>query len=289
MQIEKSSFPPIVEEYLKLSKRVRAQLVANNGIPPYKMPDKPVGNKCYRCGARDIDFEFSYINYAWVSSDEFCQECLSFDNHVSMYRYLQDKASLPRAFRKACFKDYSDSGKFYPVHKVIQKVIDAWVSKHFPPTTNLDSGYLFGPYGAGKTYLASAVFNQRLGQLSKDYIKQNKQKNKYPLYWQFQMLLAKEKSTFSSGKESYVNSAMNCDLLFLDELGHEYSNIEWSAEVLMRIISYRDANELPTIITTNIMSRSEFEARYGGATASRIFGPWNILDFSGCPDFRGVK
>jgi DNA replication protein DnaC len=74
--------------------------------------------------------------------------------------------------------------------------------------------------------------------------------------------------------------------LVIDDLGIEYSTDKKYAESRINLaLSKREANVLPTIITTNL-STEEFKARYGDRTASRLNGdPLGWQSVKG-PDMR---
>lgn len=106
---------------------------------------------------------------------------------------------------------------------------------------------LRGGYGCGKTHLAAAVANFRIGH------------GHSALFINTPDLLDHLRSTFSPlSTQTYdqrFDEVRNAPLLILDDLGAQ-NNTEWVQEKLYQIFNHRYTAKLPTIITTN----EEFES-----------------------------
>ena len=101
---------------------------------------------------------------------------------------------------------------------------------------------LRGGYGCGKTHLAAAIANMRLGM------------GKPVIFVNTPDLLDHLRAAYSpSASTSYdqrFEQVRNAPLLILDDLGTQ-SNTEWAQEKLYQIFNYRYNARLPTVITTN--------------------------------------
>lgn len=110
---------------------------------------------------------------------------------------------------------------------------------------------LMGTFGTGKTHLAAAIGNYRLGL------------GESPMFVVVPELLDHLRATFSpNSANSYdvlFNQVRTAPLLILDDLGTE-SATPWAREKLYQIINYRYAAKLPTVITTSA-SLQEMDAR----------------------------
>jgi DNA replication protein DnaC len=102
---------------------------------------------------------------------------------------------------------------------------------------------LTGCSGCGKTHLAAAIANARIGE------------GQPALFIVVPDLLDHLRSTFSPSSEiSYdnlFNQIINAPLLIMDDLGTQ-SSTPWAQEKLFQIINHRFNSKLPTIFTTNL-------------------------------------
>lgn len=90
------------------------------------------------------------------------------------------------------------------------------------------------------------------------------------------------------GRPGHVDydSVERAGLLLLDDLAAERSS-DWTGETLYRLIDYRWANLLPTIITTNA-TPAEVRERMGDRVASRLNGMGRVVRMTG-EDRRGSR
>lgn len=99
-----------------------------------------------------------------------------------------------------------------------------------------------GTYGCGKTHLAAAIANHRVGQGLPvlfvvvpdllDYLRASYAPNSPTTY------------------DERFNQVRDVELLILDDLGTQHAT-PWAAEKLYQLLNYRYNAELPTVITTN--------------------------------------
>jgi DNA replication protein DnaC len=101
---------------------------------------------------------------------------------------------------------------------------------------------LEGMYGCGKTHLAAAVGNWRLG------------KGDMVLFITTPDLLDHLRSSYApnadSGYDETFNRVRDAGLLILDDLGVENPS-EWAKEKLFQLLNHRYSHHKPTVITTN--------------------------------------
>jgi len=101
-----------------------------------------------------------------------------------------------------------------------------------------------------------------------------------------------EEERFSGGngtqhqKGRDVEQILDCDLLILDDLGTEYTN-QFTLSCLYNIINNRITRSKSTIINTNL-TQNELRSRYTDRIASRLFGEYKPLLFTGM-DIRAQK
>lgn len=137
-------------------------------------------------------------------------------------------------------------------------------------TTSSRSLLLMGPTGLGKTHLSTAA--------AVEIINAGYDVVYTPAH---AMFTEYESVTFRGSSASQDNTARftECELLILDDLGTEMTNA-FTVATLYNVINTRCITPLPTIINTNC-SRDELRKRYGDRIASRLFGDFLPLIFSG--------
>ncbi|MEG1752105.1 MAG: ATP-binding protein [Clostridia bacterium] len=118
-----------------------------------------------------------------------------------------------------------------------------------------------GPTGTGKTFLIECMANSLIscGNIVHFSTAFNMNQN-----------LLKFHTTFDENKSKYIDPYLECDYLFIDDLGTEpiFKNV--TVEYLTQIISERTLNNKYVIITTNLKI-DEIFSRYGERFASRLF------------------
>jgi len=133
---------------------------------------------------------------------------------------------------------------------------------------------LIGGYGCGKSHLAAAIANERVGH------------NHPVLFVNVPDLLDHLRSTFSPASavsyDERFETVRNTPLLILDDLGTENAT-PWASEKLYQILNYRYSAQLPTVITTN-HHLEEIDARLRSRMSDQdLCQIYTIL----APDFRG--
>lgn len=132
--------------------------------------------------------------------------------------------------------------------------------KNYTDNFRDDNGIcIFGISGNGKTYLATAVFNQLA---DKSVILQNVPE-----------LLSDIRHTYSNdsaaNETDILTPLMECDLLVLDDLGSEKPS-EWVREKLYLVINARYKAGKSLIITSNCNEMKELENIVGSRSYDRI-------------------
>lgn len=134
-----------------------------------------------------------------------------------------------------------------------------------------ESIVLMGPVGRGKTQFAFAMLREMFRRCEKVI---------WPRYFTSaeldSILLEAVKS--EQGDKFRVQDIASQDLLFIDDFGRETSS-ERIRRQYFEIINLRYANNLPTIISTNL-SMEEIARHLSEAIASR-FQEWQIIEFGG--------
>ena len=135
---------------------------------------------------------------------------------------------------------------------------------------------LIGKYGTGKTHLAAAIGNYRLGL------------GEVSMFVVVPDLLDHLRATFSpTSNISYddlFNQVKTSSLLILDDLGTQ-SATPWAREKLYQIFNYRYNAELPTVITTSL-ALEEIDPRIQSRMLdTRVCTTLAIL----APAFRGAS
>lgn len=166
--------------------------------------------------------------------------------------------------------------------------IDAWVAA---TTRWVESWFLWGPYGTGKTGLAVGLAREWLEnewEMSDGGI---------ILFRSVPRLLSDIRGTYNRKDDStepteaeLLEQYTKCALLVLDDLGAEQvKNSGWVEDRLFQIIGERHDNLLPTIFTSNL-SLKEVADRIGERIAWRIaemVGKDHIIHVDG-PNLRDV-
>ncbi len=126
----------------------------------------------------------------------------------------------------------------------------------FNPSTS-DSLLFMGNTGLGKTHLTLAIVYELLN------------KGFDVIYGaSYNLFSAMETEHFDRHTNTSYQSAINCDLLVIDDLGGEFVS-PYIQSLLYNVINTRDLAGRPTIINTNL-SMSDIAERYTPRVASRL-------------------
>ena len=141
------------------------------------------------------------------------------------------------------------SGALLPAYQLMQK----WCNSDFKKILI----FLSGPTGVGKTYLMRAMANELI-----ERGKVVKLVTSFTMNQDFKEFTKKH-------NDELLNKYIDCEVLFIDDLGTEplYRNI--TLEYFYLIINERKMRKLPTIITSNL-DLNDIMERYDERISSRI-------------------
>lgn len=163
------------------------------------------------------------------------------EQHLERVKQLQKHAGLaPREIMRT-FSSYietADNKKALDTAmRYADRIIDGTISK-----LEKNSLYIFGSYGTGKTYLASAIANAVIDG------------EKRVVYTRFGELCRDVRRAYDTGSKENDGNILKkykaCRLLVLDDLGKEKFT-DWSLSLLFELIDSRYRDLLPTVITAN--------------------------------------
>lgn len=166
------------------------------------------------------------------------QACRYRNNLIKSTKYLNNVASfqIPKELLKASMEqiDIKDKNR-YPAIKWIQKFLTSYEKDK--PKKGL---YLHGSFGAGKSYLISAMFCELAHKNVKSAI----------VFWP--EFLRDLKASFTTDFKEKYEYVKTVPLLLIDDIGAE-STTEWGRdEIFCPLIQYRMEESLPTFFTSNL-------------------------------------
>lgn len=129
-------------------------------------------------------------------------------------------------------KDFSDDYKTYK----------------YTPIKNIESMYIHGETGFGKTILACFIF---LDVVKKLYLKKGYYPHIKSLFINFpEFLVELQKQIGSPTYYNKIAELMECDILVLDDLDARRPT-DWMIDIVYNAINHRQKNKMLTIITSN--------------------------------------
>ena len=158
----------------------------------------------------------------------------------------------------------------YPenARNIMQKIFEFCKNYAYNFKKDSQSILFLGNTGLGKTHLSLSIAGIVLEQ------------GYSVIYGSLSNLLTKiEREHFTENSTSTLESAYNCDLLILDDLGAEFAT-PFTKSVVYDIINTRILDSKPIIISTNL-SVAELEKTYTQRVVSRIFGCYRCFNFLG--------
>lgn len=166
------------------------------------------------------------------------------------------------------------------------------VNKSIASIVKVGQGYFItGPVGAGKTYLAVALLREHLKLAkiwrygSEDCFSLQAEHRGFVFVSEYE-IFSQLRGCYSRHEceDGYMNSLATTPLLIIDDFGTEPSK-EWISSKLFRIIDKRSANELTTIISSNL-SLEQVAQNVDDRIASRIVEMTTIINMANFPDRR---
>lgn len=136
--------------------------------------------------------------------------------------------------------------------------------------------YFCGNVGNGKTYFAAAWYNLL------------KEKSKTVRIFTEQSFFSHLLTIMNLNKDPHAELERLCEVenFILDDMGSSKPS-EWKDEMLLSFVNHRSANNLPTLITSNL-NRDALAKAYHPRFVSRIYASKNtIIELNG-PDRRQI-
>lgn len=160
----------------------------------------------------------------------------------------------------------------------ISKILAKWAEKY--PNNSKNNLIIAGKTGVGKTYLSSCLANELLKKdVSVCFI------SAFDLNESF----LKYHTSFDKTKSTWIESFIEADVLFIDDLGTEPILKNVTKNYLYLVLSERERFNRPIIITTNLML-DELNNRYDERICSRLCNKRNSnLIFIEGEDLRLIK
>ncbi|MCK9574448.1 MAG: ATP-binding protein [Clostridia bacterium] len=161
-----------------------------------------------------------------------------------------------RNFNNVNFGIFSDS-----VRANMQKIYDKLhtVTQKYPDT-KIKSVYIAGNTGTGKTYLSECVANAFIERGFTVY---------YTTAFNLNNNFLKYHTTFDASKTQFLSPVLDCDALFIDDLGTEPILKNVTLEYLWLVLNERMQKGAFTFINSNLLTK-ELRDRYGDRIFSRL-------------------
>jgi DNA replication protein DnaC len=249
-------------------------------------------SKCRHCGTpvkvetTDDANEFSEFFGRLAIRNAYCQPCGEMHAAEDRLRDEQERAARIEDEDRAVQRDFEtvvgrkyrgcSLGTFEP--RSHGQVAALKAAKEFS-TNPAGFLYLHGKPGVGKTHLAIGIYRENLGEHVGGW---PSGRFKGADFWTVPELLLHLRSQIGKdvGEEEAIAPLLKSRLLILDDLGAEKMT-DWVRQAFYVVISRRERDELPTVITSNL-SLGEIEARVGDERiTSRIGGAAKIVRMDG--------
>lgn len=131
---------------------------------------------------------------------------------------------------------------------------------------------VLGPTGTGKTHLAAALVKQ--------WLLDDRGKVQFTLARSlFRRIWATYREESRETEDGVLENLTSVDLLVIDDLSHEGRSTDAVISALHEILTIRNGNFRPTVVTTNL-TLEEIGVQYRPSIASRL-GSWPVLVMRG--------
>lgn len=280
-----------------------------SNAPELKECDIPATPKCPHCG-KDMPF-YGYLNNCfimWIRSMREACDCPQAQAEIARreaewaeqerqaqqerkqkrIERLFEASGLSARNRRQTFDNWhAREEKTRQIKQLVTGYKDMASRGELEQNDGLNSLFLHGSCGSGKTHLACAVANALLDA------------EKPVLMATFGDLMQEVKSTYAKdsklSEKQIIDKYRQAPMLIIDDLGKEKPT-EWSASILFAILNNRYSDMKPTIITSNFapaetigrIAPSQDDALCGRSIISRIFEVYSIIHIS-TEDHRAAR
>jgi DNA replication protein DnaC len=233
---------------LKLQEPIDFEQIIQSIKKPRKEKPQRAGFRCINC-----------YSVQKLNDDNLCPDCEK--------SRLFEKAGIPQRYRDATLRSC--------IRTAENSALLLFCNQYAATKIKTSGIFLHGACGTGKTHIAIATV--------------------YDMVMRSAVLFTTTTNLLLSVRRTFDNSGLQgteadllrrfstSSMLVLDDLGIEKQS-EWSKQILGQIIQERDANQKPTIITSNL-HLSEIASKIAPRIASRIVGSCTIWKLGGM-DFR---
>jgi len=198
-----------------------------------------------------------------MEEEGLCKRCKGLQHRREHIEAYLDRAGVPPRYLHCSFESFKVTKQNEQVYEVCRDYI----------TNPAHSLYLYGTCGTGKTHLAVSITRELLIQ-GKEIMFTFVPRLFFDIRQTFQ-------DEFGQSEQDFIQHFVTCGCLVLDDFGVEKCT-DWVRQTLNFIISERDNNFRPTVITSNI-SLDEVTIRIDERVSSRIAGMGKVVHVSG-PD-----
>lgn len=193
---------------------------------------------------------------------------------IKLFSSNKDSFCTFNDIRTDIFKDEKQREEFLKLSALLEK----WCNNY--PDIKKFNIVISGWIGLGKTFLCKCMA-ERL--MSRDF------SVSFLSSFEMNNLMLKYHTTFDSHKEENLIPLLECDVLFIDDLGTEPILNNVTLSYFFNILSEREKRKKATIITTNL-SEADIESRYDQRIFSRLCNKQvgSIFKLTGS-DLRSVR
>lgn len=179
------------------------------------------------------------------------QPCTCLKNEISKLLKSESNLSEFKTFEESNFDLFKDKTKYKKLYDIAQKWCDT------PQSSKIVNFGFFGNTGNGKTFLMQCMADRLI-------------KNGYCIYFTtaFNMLDKIFKGNAENDSD-LIKTFINCDILFIDDLGTEKYFKNQNENNLFNIINQRMIQNKPIIFSTNL-ELEDFLEKYGERIFSRL-------------------